>query len=243
MKKRNLSAKKKTHSFYLDKLNNPIIKKIYLKFRNNLESINEKKICIAVSGGPDSMALAFLTKCYSIQKKVNCYYYIVDHKLRKNSTIEAKKVRSILKILKGKCKILTWRKKEIKKNLQSLARKKRYSLLINQCKKDNVKTILLGHHLEDLYENFFIRLSRGSGLNGLLSFYEIEKIANGNIKILRPLINNNKKDLIYTAKKVFNFYVNDPSNHNEQFKRIRLPWTHNWFTFTFPPYKNNFFEI
>ena len=53
----------------------------------------------------------------------------------------------------------------------------------------------MGHHLEDLYENFFIRLSRGSGLNGLLSFYEIEKITNGSIKILRPLINNNKKDM------------------------------------------------
>ena len=43
-----------------------------------------------------------------------------------------------------------------------------------------------------------------------------------NIKILRPLLNNNKKDLIYTAKKVFNFYVNDPSNYNDKFKRIRF---------------------
>ena len=103
-----------------------------------------------------------------------------------------------------------------------MARKNRYFLLKKQCKKDNVKTILLGHHLDDLYENFFIRLSRGSGLNGLLSFYEIEKNTNEDIKILRPLINNNKKDLIYTAKKVFNFYVNDPSNHNEIFKRIRF---------------------
>ena len=89
MKKRNLSAKKKTHSFYLDKLNNPIIRKIYLKFRNNLESINEKKICIAVSGGPDSMALAFLAKTYSILNKKTFFYYIIDHKLRAESTKEA----------------------------------------------------------------------------------------------------------------------------------------------------------
>ena len=90
MKKRNLSAKKKIHNFYSNKLNNLKIKKIYLQFKKKLESLNEKKLCIAVSGGPDSMALAFLAKYYSIQKKINCYYYIVDHKLRKESTKEAR---------------------------------------------------------------------------------------------------------------------------------------------------------
>ena len=63
---------------------------------------------------------------------------------------------------------------EWKKNLltisSSLARNKRYSLLINQAKKMNIKTILTGHHIEDLYENFFIRISRGSGLKGLNFF-------------------------------------------------------------------------
>ena len=54
-------------------------------------------IAVGVSGGPDSMALAFLTKCYSIQKKVNCYYYIVDHKLRTNSTKEANNIKIQLK--------------------------------------------------------------------------------------------------------------------------------------------------
>ena len=43
MKRKNLSAKKKIRNFYLNKLNNPLIKKIYLKFKKNLESLNENK--------------------------------------------------------------------------------------------------------------------------------------------------------------------------------------------------------
>jgi tRNA(Ile)-lysidine synthase len=50
-----------------------------------------KKICIvAVSGGPDSLALSFLAKIYSIKKSIDIKYFIVDHKLRKNSTLEAR---------------------------------------------------------------------------------------------------------------------------------------------------------
>ena len=75
MKKRNLSAKKKIHNFYLDKLKNPRIKKIYLEFEKNIVKHNLEKFSIAVSGGVDSMAFAFLAKCHSIKKnksKLNC---------------------------------------------------------------------------------------------------------------------------------------------------------------------------
>ena len=56
-----------------------------------------------------------------------------------------------------------------KKNIQSIARDKRYELLINKAKKFKIKNILIGHHLDDLFENFFIRILRGSGLKGLIS--------------------------------------------------------------------------
>ena len=52
-------------------------------------NINEN-FAVAVSGGPDSLALAFLSKIYSIKKKINSKFFIVDHKLRKESTKEAK---------------------------------------------------------------------------------------------------------------------------------------------------------
>ena len=80
--------------------------------------------------------------------------------------------------------------------------------------------MLLGHHLDDLAENFLIRIVRGSGLKGLISFDK--KIKYKDLYILRPLLDLKKKDLIYISKQVFNFYIKDPYNDNVDFKRTRI---------------------
>ena len=119
-----------------------------------------------------------------------------------------------------KAEILTWTGKKPSKNLQSIARNKRYELLFDQCDKLKIVNLLLGHHQEDLFENFFIRMSRGSGLKGLISLDKKTKIQNKNL--IRPLLNQKKDDLTFVSKEVFDFYVNDPSNENKQFLRIRI---------------------
>mgnify|MGYP000105761075 CR=1 FL=1 len=83
-----------------------------------------------------------------------------------------------------------------------------------------INNILLGHHLDDLFENFFIRILRGSGLNGLISLdKETQRDA---INLIRPLINFNKKDLIYLSNFIFGSYVVDPSNEDDKFKRVKV---------------------
>ena len=81
---------------------------------------------------------------------------------------------------------------------------------------------MTGHHLDDVYENFFIRLLRGSGLKGLISFYSIKNQYNKQLKILRPLNHINKKELKYICNQIFDFFINDSSNTNFNFKRIRI---------------------
>ena len=85
-----------------------------------------------------------------------------------------------------------------------------------------INKLLLGHHQDDFVENFFIRLFRGSGLKGLASFGTESGLKEGNIKIIRPLINHEKSDLEYVSKKVFKFFINDPSNTDEKFTRSRI---------------------
>ena len=63
---------------------------------------------------------------------------------------------------------------------------------------------------------------RGSGLNGLISLDKNVKYNDTNINILRPMLDFEKKDLIYISKKIFTFFVKDPSNNDENFKRIRV---------------------
>jgi tRNA(Ile)-lysidine synthase len=220
MNLKNLSATNKTHKKILSQLKN---KKILKAFKELSNSLNVKEdMAVAVSGGPDSLALAFLAKCYSLNKKVRVKFFIVDHKLRKESSLEAKNVKKILKKIDIDCKVLIWNGKKPLKNIQSLARDKRYFLLVNECKKNNIKNLLLGHHLDDVAENFFIRIVRGSGLKGLISFDKKTKYKDQNLNILRPLLSLEKKDLIYISRKVFSFFINDPSNTNKDFKRTRI---------------------
>ena len=220
MNLKNLSAKNKTHKKILSHLNKIKISNIFREFCTSLNV--KENFAIAVSGGPDSLALAFLAKCYALQNKLNLKCFIIDHKLRRDSTTEAKTVKNILKKIDIQSKILTWNGSKPSKNIQSLARDKRYSLLANECNKNKIKCLLVGHHLDDMSENFLIRITRGSGLKGLVSFGKKTKYKNNNLDILRPLLDLEKKDLIHVAKEVFNFFIQDPSNVNENYKRTRV---------------------
>ena len=174
MKKKNLSVKKKIHNFYSKKLDDPRIKRIYLNFKKKISSHISSSFCVAVSGGVDSMALSFLAKCYSWENNKKVYFFIVDHKLRNNSTSEAKLVKKKLQEFQISSKILTIKKINKTKNLQSFARDNRYKLIINRSLTKKIDMILTAHHADDLIENFFIRLLRGSGLKGLISFSKIK---------------------------------------------------------------------
>ncbi len=218
MSPKNLNVSNKTHKFLLDKLKDKQTLQIYKKFEKNLK-LNEDFI-VAVSGGPDSLALCFLSKIYSIKKHLKVKYFHVDHKLRNNSTKEAKFVKLVLKKLSTNLEILTWVGKKPKSNIQSIARVKRYALMINKAKKLKINNILLGHHKDDLIENFFIRILRGSGLNGMVSFDQKTNLQN--INLIRPLLKFSKKNLEHITKKVFKNYIEDPSNKNNEFKRVKI---------------------
>ena len=218
MSLKSLSAKTKIRNLLISKLKNKKVNQIYKKFEKNLQ-LNESFV-VAVSGGPDSLALSFLAKIYSLKKKINCKFLIVDHKLRRSSTVEAKLVKKILKRYFINSDILTWKGKKPLKNVQSLAREKRYKLLTENCKKYKISNILLGHHQDDLFENFFIRMLRGSGLKGLTSLDEKTNI--NSINLHRPLLGHKKSDLVFLSKHVFKFYVKDPSNYDEKFQRVKI---------------------
>ena len=217
MSLKNLNAKKIPKVLDL-KLKNRRINQIYKKFEKSL-NIN-KNFIVAVSGGPDSLALSFLSKIYSIKRNLKVKYYIVDHRLRAESTYEAKIVKKILKKNSIDSNILTLKGRKPNKNIQSLARQKRYKLLFAKCKQFKINHILLGHHLDDLFENFFIRLVRGSGLRGLISLDKKNK--KGLINLNRPLLDQKKSDLIFLSNKIFEFYIKDPSNEKDKFLRIKI---------------------
>ena len=218
MSLKNLSVRKKIPKIYKSKLLNQRVNKIFNKFEKSFKI--DSNFIVAVSGGADSLALAFLTKLFALTNNLNPKYYIVDHKLRKESTSEALKVKKILNSLNISSKILTIKGKKPQNRIQSFAREKRYDLLFSECKKFKINNLILGHHMDDTLENFFLRMSRGSGLKGLVSLGEKTQIQN--INLIRPLIKFDKKDLLFLSKFIFNFYVDDPSNYDPKFNRIKI---------------------
>ena len=196
------------------------ISEIYINFKKKFKKINKQPIVVAISGGPDSLALAALTKALSYEKKLKFYYVLIDHQIRKKSTEEAYKVKILLKKHNIPLIILT-NSDMIKKNIQSEARKIRYQLLLNFCNKKKAKTILTAHNLEDQVETFFIRLSRGSGLTGLSSMKTVSNL-DKNIRLLRPLLDTNKNNLVKISRQVFGKYFKDPSNYNKKYLRTKI---------------------
>ena len=221
MRKKNLIATRKANKNEL-LFKDPKILNFYTKFKSIVfKAIKRKNFALAVSGGADSLCLAYFAKIYSFELNNKAHVLIVDHKLRKESSYEALKVKQILSKKNIYSRILKWKGEIPKKNIQKNARDMRYTLLSNYCIKNKVKYLITAHHGDDQIENFFIRLLRGRGLSGLSSMSEKVKY-NKNLKIIRPFLKFEKKDLKYVTLNYFKTYIKDPSNKNEKFLRVRI---------------------
>ena len=182
--------------------------------------IIDSKIAIAVSGGVDSMVLMNLAKESDFLNDKNVFILVVDHGLRAESKQEAKFVKNEAKKLGFPTRILKWKGSKPNKRIQEEARNKRYSLLINFCRENNINNLYLAHHLDDQIETFLFRMFRGSGLQGLTSFSSSYE-RNG-LTLIRPLIDTPKSELIsYARRKKIN-WVEDPSNKNQKYDRVKL---------------------
>ena len=221
MRKKNLIVKKRAEKNKL-KISNLKIKKFYGKFKKVIfKNISRKKFALAVSGGSDSLCLAYFGKIYTHEFNSKMDILIVDHGLRRESYDEASKIKKILYNKGIQSKILRWKGKIPKSNIQKNARNIRYSLISNYCLEKKIKYLITAHHIDDQIENFFIRLLRGSGLSGLSSMSENVSY-NNNLKIVRPFLSLKKIDLKYVTLNFFRTYIKDPSNKDEKFLRTRI---------------------
>ncbi len=196
------------------------LSKVFLNFKNKLDALNRNSYVVAVSGGPDSLALVALSIAYTFFKKTKFYYILIDHNIRKNSNLEAKQVKSLLKKKSINLRVFQ-NKKKISQNVQAKARNVRYKIISDYCKKNSIKFVLTAHNLEDQVETFLIRLSRGSGLKGLAAMSPLSKI-NSQVYLYRPLLDTKKKFLKKISKNVFGTYLIDPSNKNEKYLRTKM---------------------
>jgi tRNA(Ile)-lysidine synthase len=180
-----------------------------------------KKIAVAVSGGADSLALTIIIANFCLQKNIKLFAVTIDHKMRQNSKIEAKKLNKILteKNIFHQIIPIKWKEKP-NSNIEAKMREARYKILSDFCEKNEIGFLFLGHHIGDLAENFLIRLFRGSGLDGLSSMSEIYQ--NNSLKMVRPMLNISKEELKKFLKTQKIEWFEDETNDDERILRNKI---------------------
>ncbi len=178
-------------------------------------------IAIAVSGGPDSLALMHLLVEWASRRSQapDLYILTVDHGLRPGSAVEAAGVAKAAAALNLPARILTWQDDKPATGIQARARDARFKLLTDAARAHGADVLVLAHTRDDQVETFLARLARGSGLGGLAAIRPMR--CAGGLTLARPLLGIAKTRLIATLAERSLTPFEDPSNSDRHFERVR----------------------
>lgn len=178
------------------------------------------RLAVAVSGGPDSMALVLLLDAWARARGGSIVALTIDHGLRPDSKDEAQQVGAWLAARAVEHAILPWDGEKPVSGIQEAARRARYDLLAGACAERGILHLAVAHHADDQAETVLFRSQRGSGPGGLAGMSACRSL--GPARLIRPLLAWPKQALIATCKTAGQDFVEDPSNHSPRFARTAL---------------------
>ncbi len=177
-------------------------------------------LLLAVSGGPDSVALMLLCAQWSLRSSHDIAVATVDHRLRKEARAEAEEVGRWAHDLGYAHHLLTWEGEKPATRLQERAREARYALLAACARRIGASAIVVAHHADDQAETILFRLTRGSGVAGLAGMARVARCEE--VALVRPLLDFRKEELEAVCARAGQVFFRDPSNEDESFARARL---------------------
>jgi len=179
-------------------------------------------IVLAVSGGPDSIALMWLAARWrrALARGPRLIAVTVDHGLRAEAAAEARDVKRLARTLDLPHRTMHWTGAKPKAGLPAAARTARYRLLAQAARASGATHILTAHTRDDQAETLLMRMLRGSGIAGLAAMAR-ESERDG-LRLARPFLDVSKSQLIATLKKAKVGFADDPTNRDTSFTRPRL---------------------
>jgi tRNA(Ile)-lysidine synthase len=204
------------------------------RFRNDLDALSapNARIGVAISGGPDSLALLLLA---AAARPGQVEAATVDHALRPESPAEADMVAGICKRLGVPHTTIRLEWGEVpSSNIQAEARAGRYHELGSWALSAGLTAVATAHHTDDQAETLLMRLARGSGVSGLAGVRKSGLLVaqeEGHVAIVRPLLSWRKADLESIVGAAGLVPVDDPSNRDQRFDRTlvrELLASHAW---------------
>jgi len=178
-------------------------------------------VAVAVSGGPDSLALTVLADRWARATDGKICALTVDHRLRPESGAEIRRLTSWLSARSICHEVLVWSEEKPKTGIQEAARIARYRLLASWCREHGCLHLLTAHHRDDQIETHLIRGRAGSGRIGLAGMSAIREVV-ADCRVLRPLLAFPKDRLVAFLEAEGQPFISDPSNINPAFERSRL---------------------
>jgi tRNA(Ile)-lysidine synthase len=179
-------------------------------------------LLLAVSGGPDSVALMWLAARWrrAMTRGPRLIAVTVDHGLRREAAREARDVKRLAKALDLPHRTLRWTGVKPKTGLPAAARAARYRLLAKAARAGGATHILTAHTRDDQAETLLMRMLRGSGIAGLAAMAR-ESEREG-VLLARPLLDVSKSQLVATLNKAKIAFADDPTNRDAAYTRPRL---------------------
>lgn len=179
-------------------------------------------LLLAVSGGPDSIALMWLAARWrrALARGPRLVAVTVDHGLRAEAAAEAREVKRLARTLELEHRTLRWTGPKPVAGLPAAARAARYRLLAKAARQSGATHILTAHTRDDQAETVLMRLLRGSGVAGLAAMAR-ESERDG-VWLARPFLDVSKSQLIATLNKAKLGFADDPTNRDPHFTRPRL---------------------
>ena len=191
------------------------------RFAADLDALapGDAPIGIAVSGGPDSLALLLLA---SAARSGRIETATVDHGLRAESGAEAAMVAGVCRDLGVPHRVLVADWPELPEaNIQAAARAMRYRLLNEWAIDRRLGAIATAHHADDQAETLLMRLMRGAGVGGL-GGVRARRALSEDVQLIRPLLDWRKSELEALVSEAGLKAVDDPSNRDPKHDRSRI---------------------
>ncbi len=174
-----------------------------------------RRVAVAVSGGPDSLALALLARQWG-----DAVAFVVDHGLRAESAAEATAAQAILMAQGIAASILPLQGLQSGPSIAERARAARYAALSAACRAAGLVDLLLGHHAGDQAETVLLRRRSGSGPGGLAGMAAVTERTD--VRLLRPLLRFAPGRLAAVVAAAGLTAATDPTNTDLRTTRARL---------------------
>jgi tRNA(Ile)-lysidine synthase len=179
-------------------------------------------IVLAVSGGPDSIALMWLAARWrrALARGPRLFAVTVDHGLRTESAAEARDVKRLARSLELPHRTMRWTGTKPKTGLPAAARAARYRLLAQAARAHGATHVFTAHTRDDQAETLLMRMMRGSGIAGLAAM--ARQSQRDSVLLARPLLQVAKSRLVATLGKAKVGFADDPTNRDVNFTRPRI---------------------